>query len=95
MDCSIGVFIQVWNVTIPNSERPWTKGTSGRVYTIFAFTNLCMLFTPTCMELRFFFTNFYQLYSERYGITGSKTKKNDLKLMLKYCRDKLTDTNKL
>ena len=55
---------------IPNTERRWTKGTIGRVYTIFVSTNPCILVTPTCTELRFSFTHFYQLYSERYGITG-------------------------
>ena len=35
VDCSFGVLIHVQNTTIPNAERLWTKGTSGRVYTIF------------------------------------------------------------
>ena len=96
VDCSFGVLIQVWNTTSPNAERLWTEGTSGRVYTIFVFTNSCILLTPICTELRFSFTHFYQLYSERYGVTGLiKAKRKGLKLMLKYYRGKLTDTNKL
>ena len=70
LDCSFGVLIHVRNTTIPNAERLWTMGTSGRVYTIFVFTNTCILLTPTCIERRFSFTHSYQLYSERSGITG-------------------------
>ena len=65
------------------------------MYTIFVFTNPCIFLTPTCIELRFSFTYFYQLNSESYGITGYRTKNKGLKLILKYCRGKLTDTNKL
>ena len=38
VDCSFGVLIHVRNTTISNAEQLWTKGTSGRVYTIFYFS---------------------------------------------------------